>query len=108
MESQSHSQLAQGQIILLGQKPTDLAAMGVDDHGLAPGKMMPGSNVASAAALLQEFLDHAERDTKTLGNLGPGAFVMVIRIQDALAEIQRERSHGRTVSPLAIYGYTIY
>jgi hypothetical protein len=58
---------------------------------------MPGSDVASAPSLLQEFLDHAKRDSETVGNLGAGAFLAVIGKQDAFTEIHRERSHVRTL-----------
>jgi hypothetical protein len=43
---------------------------------------MTGSNVSGAPTLLQEFLDQAQRDTETMGNLVPRPFVG-IRVQAA-------------------------
>jgi len=96
------------QVILFGQQTTDLAAVGGNDHRLAPGKVMSGSDVAGAPALLQELFNHPERDPKTMGNLDPGAFVLIIGIDNPLPEIQRERAHTQKLSPPAHIGYTIY
>ena len=77
-------------------------------HWLASGKAMPRRNVARAAALLQELLHHAQGYPETVGNVGPGAFVVVIGSQDSFAQIQRERSHAQEANTTFTNGYTIY
>jgi hypothetical protein len=69
---------------------------------------MPGSNVAGAPTLLQELLDHTQRDPITVGNLGPSLLIVVVGRNNSFPEIQRKCSHIKTLSPLPHYGYTIY
>jgi hypothetical protein len=68
--------------------------VGGNDHRLAPGQVMPRSDVARAPPLLQELLNHPEGNPKTIGNLSTSAFVVVIAIKNPLPEIQRERAHA--------------
>ena len=69
---------------------------------------MPWSDIAGAPTLLQEFLNHAQGDSETVGNVGPGALVVVIGSQDSFAQIQRERSHAQEANTTSTDGYTIY
>ena len=71
--------------------------MGTDNHRLAPGKVMPGSDVAGSPTLLQELLDHAKGDPETVGNLSASAFRVVIAKEDSFTKIQRERAHVQTI-----------
>jgi len=82
--------------------------VGGHNHGLASGQVMSGSNVARAPALLQELLDHAQRDTKAPGNFDPRLLGLVIRIENTLAEIQGKRAHGPTLPDSTQKGYIIY
>ena len=79
-----------------------------NNHRLASGKAMPRRNVTRAAALLQELLHHPQRHPEPVANVGPSAFVVVVGSKDSFAQIQRERSHARTLPPLFHHGYTIY
>ena len=63
---------------------------------------MPGRDVAGAPPLLQQLLNHAQRDPETVGNLDARAFRAVIGKKNAFTEILGERSHG-TVLPHPIY-----
>ena len=71
--------------------------MGGQNHRFAPGPVMPGRNVAGAPALLEEFLDHAQGDPKTMGNFGASALIMVVRSKDSFTEIQRKCSHVQII-----------
>jgi len=86
-------QLLQGEIALLGQQSTQLSLVGVHNHRLAPGKVMPGRDVAGAPPLLQQLLNHAQRDPETVRNLGASPFLAVIGKKNTFTEIQGERSH---------------
>jgi hypothetical protein len=63
--------------------------VGGNNHRLAPGKVVPWSDVAGAPTLLQELLDHAQRDPKTMGHLGASALSVVVARKDSFTEIQR-------------------
>lgn len=100
--SQSHGlpQFRQGQIGLLAQQRAHLAMMRGQDGGLAAGTMMLGSDVTEAAALLQEFLDHAQRNFVTAGYFLPIAFLLIIRSEDSLAQVQGERLSLHAQKPI--------
>jgi len=85
VESCGRSEFLQGQIILLGQQGSELLAVAGDDHGLAAGETVPRSDVAGAAALLEEFFDQPQRHPEAAGDFLPGALVVVISGQDAFA-----------------------
>ena len=89
----------------MGQQRAYLAAVGGDNHRFAPTEAIPGSNVSGAATLLQEFLDHAQRDPKTAGHLGPGALRVVIGGKDSFTQIQREGSHAQSLPHPPNNGY---
>jgi len=50
---------------------------------------MPWRNVPGAPALLEELLDHAQRDSETVGDFGTGAFLVVVGAKNSFTEIQR-------------------
>ena len=56
--------------------------------------MMLGNDVTDAAALLQELLHRAYRNPESAVDWVAGALVAVVCVQDAFAQIQRERTHG--------------
>ena len=62
--------------------------MGGNNHRLAATKPVPGSDVASVSALLQQLLDHAQGNPETVGNFGTRAFLMVIGSKDSFTKIQ--------------------
>jgi hypothetical protein len=80
--------------------------VGAHNHRLAPGKVMPGRAVAGAPPLLQQLLNHAQRDPETVGNLGASAFLAVIGKKNAFTEIHGERSPSATLPHPIYYGYT--
>jgi hypothetical protein len=41
--------------------------------------MIARADVATQAPPLQEFLDHAQRNSKTMGNLLSGPFLLIVR-----------------------------
>lgn len=82
--------------------------MGPHNHRLAPAEPMSGGDVAGAPTLLEEFLDHAQGNPETMGHFRARAFVVVVGRKDSLPQIQRECSHGATLTHPADDGYTIY
>ena len=86
-------QLLEGQIgLLLNQRP-QLVLLPGDVAGLAARAVVLRTHVASPSPLLQELLDHAQRNPKTASHRFPGAFARVIRRQNPFAQIQRDRLH---------------
>jgi hypothetical protein len=63
--------------------------VGSDNQRLAPAEPKPWGDIAGVSALLQQFLDHAQRNPKTVGDLGPGALVVVVGSKDSFPKIQR-------------------
>lgn len=74
-----------------------MTAVGSEDHRFAPGKVMPCSNIACAPTLLQKLLNHSQGDTKAMANFGPGAFIVIIGVDDSLTKIQGERAHTQSL-----------
>src|SRR5688572_12406958 len=69
---------------------------------------MPRSDIPCAAALLEKFFDHPQRNTKPQSDLLTVAILAVIRSQDSFPQIQRESSHGSNVikaSPIWLQFY---
>jgi hypothetical protein len=108
LEAQGLAQLLQRQVILLVEQRAHLATMGGQDHGFAAGKVVPRSDVTRTPTLLQELLNHPERDAKTMGDLSPGALVVIVSVEDPLTEIQRKRAHVQRLAQLPRHGYIIY
>jgi len=89
VQSQAGPQLLQGQVGLLAQQSPHLAPMSRQDHRLAPGETVARANFPGAPALLQELLDHAQRNPITAANLLSGPLFLIIGSQYSLAQIQR-------------------
>jgi len=64
------------------------------------------ADLTGASALLQELLDHAERNLVPSRNLVAGALAVIVGSQDPFAQVQREGSHGRTIPQPKPYGYS--
>ena len=88
-QARSLAQFGQGQVRLVRQQGSHLSLMGLEDERLAPRKTMARGKVAGAAALLEEFLDHAQRNAIAPGDLFACALVVVVRSQNPLTQIQR-------------------
>ncbi len=84
---QASPDLLKSEIGLFDQKKAQLAAMGVDNEGLASAAMVTGSDVTGVAALLDELFDHADRDLETAGYLFAGGVATIIGFKDTLPEI---------------------
>jgi hypothetical protein len=89
LQSGGLPQLLQSQVAPFGQQGPHLALMGGNNHRLASSKVMPWRNVPGAPALLEELLDHAQRDSETVGDFGTGAFLVVVGAKNSFTEIQR-------------------
>ncbi len=72
---------------MFDQKKAQLAAMGVDNEGLAAAAMVTGSDVTGVVALLNELFDHPYRDLETAGNLFTGGIATIIGFKDTLPSI---------------------
>ena len=81
--------------------------MAGDNQRLAPGKVMARPEVASAATLLQELFDHAQRYSEAVRHFLPRAFLLVIGRQNPFAQIQRECFHTPTLPYHNQNSYTI-
>ncbi|MEI8123535.1 MAG: hypothetical protein WCI20_16050 [bacterium] len=86
-QAQASPYLLESEIGLFDQKKAQLAAMGVDNEGLATAPMVTGSDVTGMAALLDELFDHPERDLKTAGHLFTGGVAAIIGLENTLPKI---------------------
>jgi hypothetical protein len=68
----------EGEIVLSGQQGANLASVGGHNHGFAPGEAVPWSDVTGAPTLLEELLDQAQRNPKTVGHLSAGALIIIV------------------------------
>ncbi len=98
-------QFLQGQVRLAAQELTKGWALGRDFAGPEPATIIARADVAALPPPLQEFLDHAQRDLKAVGNLFSGPFLLIVRSQDSFPQIQRYRSHEQTLPQLSTNGY---
>lgn len=88
------SQLVQSEVVLFLEKRSEVAAMGGENNRFAPGQMMTRSDVPGSPPLLQELLDHAQRNAETAGDLLTSTFFTVVGREDSFPQIQRKRSHA--------------
>lgn len=58
--------------------------------------MLPRFDASGAAALLDELLNHAQGDTQARCDLLAGSLLIIIRGEDALAQIKRQSGHAGT------------
>jgi hypothetical protein len=83
-QAQGFTQFGQGHVGFALQMPPDGDAVLGHDALFAPSQMVARLDAAGLAPLLQEFFDHAKRDTKAPRDLIASAFTLVIRADDAL------------------------
>lgn len=86
-QTQASPDLLKSEIGLFDQKKAQIAAMGVDNEGLATAAMVTGRDVTGVAALLDELFDHSDRDLETAGHLFTGGVAAIIGLEDALPKI---------------------
>lgn len=99
-------QFLQGHVRFSAQQRLHLPVMGAQDERFAPGIMVAGSDVSGTPALLQEFLDQAQRDTKTTGNFFTVSFFLVVGTEDSFTQVQGYGSHARTLTQPEAIGYS--
>jgi hypothetical protein len=87
-------QFFEGHVRFAAQQRLHLPVMGAQDERFAPGTTVTGSDVSGAPALLQEFLDQAQRDTKTTGNFFTVSFLLVVGTEDSFTQVQGYGSHA--------------
>lgn len=68
--------------------------------------MMAWTDISGSPALLQKLLHHAQRDTIPLSHLLSVPFLTVVGSKDPFTQIQRDRSHERSLSQLGRNGYS--
>jgi hypothetical protein len=67
---------------------------------------MLGADVAETPALLEQLLDHAQRNPETAGHLLAGALIGVIGGQYSFSQIQGNGSHAPSLPHLKHCGYS--
>lgn len=87
------AQLGEGQVGRVPEAPADGLAVGAEDFGLAPGAVVLRGDVADAASLLEELLDHAQGDAEAPGDLVADALARVVGGEDAFTQVEGERCH---------------
>ena len=108
IQGRSPSQFLQGHVGLAAQQLTKGLALSGDFAGLEPAPMIPRADVPAVTALLQEFLDHAQRDSEAVGDLLSSPFLLIVRNQDAFPQIQRYRSHEQTLPRSTVMATTLF
>lgn len=106
VQPDGRTQFVQGKVGLLTQQRAHLAMMGRQDPRLASRSMMAWPDISCPAALLQKLLHHAQRHTKALRYLFSCALRPVVGSKDPFTQIQRERSHERSLTQLSQNGYS--
>jgi hypothetical protein len=81
------TQFLKGQVGLFRQQGPQLVLMAGDDARLAAGTVMLGAEIANPPPLLEELLDHPERNPETPGHRLTGVFVGVVGGQNPFAQI---------------------
>jgi hypothetical protein len=100
------SQFFEGQIGLFSQQRPELVMVAGANARFAAGAVMLGADVAEAAALLEELLDHAQRNPETTGHRLAVAFLSVIGGQDPFPQIQGDGFHAPSLPQPKHYGYS--
>jgi hypothetical protein len=99
-------QFLEGQIGLFRQQRSQLVLMAGDNTGLAARAVMLGPNVAQAAALLEELLDHAQRNPEPGRHRLTGAPVVIVGRQNPFPQIQGDGLHAPSLPYPKSYGYS--
>jgi len=97
IQGRGPSQFLQGHVRLAAQELTKGLALGRDFAGPEPATIIARADAPALAPPLQEFLDHAQRDSKAVGDLLSCPFLLIVRSQDSFPQIQRYRSHAQTL-----------
>ena len=87
-QPRGRAQFLEGQVGLFRQQCAQLVLMTGHNAGLAAGTVVLGAKVANPPPLLEELLDHPERNPETASHRFPGVFVRVIGGQNPFAQIQ--------------------
>jgi hypothetical protein len=93
LELHGRPQFFEGQVRFATQQRLHLPVMGAQDERFAPRIAVTGSNVAGVPALLQELLNHAQRDPETMGNFFTVSLLLVVGTEDSFTQVQGYRSH---------------
>lgn len=101
------TQFLEGQSGLLVEQRLELVLLPGDRAGLAAGAVMLRTHVARASSLLQELLDHAQRNPKATSHRLAGALARVIGGQNPFPQIQRDAFHARSLPQPRTNGYII-
>jgi hypothetical protein len=88
------------------QQRLHLSVMGVQDERFAPRIAVTRSDVSGTPALLQEFLDQTQRDTKAVGNFFTVSFLLVVGTEDSFTQVQGCRSQEQILSHPEMIGYS--
>jgi hypothetical protein len=99
-------QFLQGQVRFAAQQRLHLPVMGAQNKWFAPRKTVTRSDVSGTPALLQEFLNQAQRDTETMGNFFTVSFLLVVGTEDSFTQVQGYGSHERILPPPEASGYS--
>jgi hypothetical protein len=99
-------QFLEGKIGLFIQQRPQLVMMAGDNAGFASRAVMLGADVAEAAALLEELLDHAQRNPETAGHLFAGVLVVIIGGQNPFSQIQGDGFHAPSLPHPKQNGYS--
>jgi hypothetical protein len=106
-DGQSLAHLLQSQVGFAGQEFTQFLPVALNQGRPAPGVAMAWPQVASVAALLEELLDHPQGDAEAAGDFLAVAFLLVIGVHDALAQVQGDCfSHVQTMAKPPRNGYS--
>jgi len=88
LQAQSLPHLLEGKIRVLGQHDSQLASVGIKNDRLASTTMVLRRNVANMATLLNQLLDHTERNIEATRYLLTRCISSVIGFKDPFAEVQ--------------------
>ena len=94
------------EIGLFLQEEAHVAAMAVENDRLATAAVMTGGNITGMTALLEELLDHAQRNPESVGHLLAGALVGVVGGQNPFPQIHRDGLHAPSLPRLRPNGYS--
>jgi hypothetical protein len=78
VQARRRAQFLEGSIRFLLDQGPELLLLPGDRAGRATGPMVLGAQVPKASALLQELLDHAQRNPKPMSDRLPGALPGVV------------------------------
>jgi len=83
---------------IIPDQTLELLLMARGNFRLRSREAMPRGDVARAPSLLQQLLDHTQRDVISRGDLLARALPTVIRHHDTFAQIIRQSSHALLIA----------